>query len=76
MSDNQDALIVDVGETYEFERLRIDNSITAPRSFLENARLWDFYETIPELAASRYRPILLVCRSGYPSGPVNAVTRI
>ncbi len=65
MSDNQDVLIVDVRETYEFERLRIDNSITAPRGILENACLWDFCETIPELAAARYRPILLVCRSGY-----------
>jgi rhodanese-related sulfurtransferase len=67
LSDNPTALLVDVRETYEYEQMRIDNSITVPRGILENACLWGFYETIPELAAARHRPILLICRSGYRS---------
>jgi rhodanese-related sulfurtransferase len=67
LSDNPTALLVDVRETYEYEQMRIENAITAPRGILENACLWDFYETIPELASAQHRPILVICRSGYRS---------
>jgi rhodanese-related sulfurtransferase len=67
LSDNPTVLLVDVRETFEYEQMRIENSITAPRGILENACLWDFYETIPELASAQHRPILLICRSGYRS---------
>jgi len=67
LSENSNALIVDVRQTHEFKMLRIQNSISVPRGILENASLWDFNETVPELAAATQRPLLLVCRSGYRS---------
>ncbi len=67
LQQNPNALIVDVRETHEFEKLRMPNSISAPRGILENASLWDYNETIPELASAQQRAILVVCRSGYRS---------
>lgn len=67
LSANDDALIVDVRETHEYEKLRIDEAITVPRGILESACSWDFNETVPELAAAKQRPVLLICRSGHRS---------
>ena len=62
-----DAMIVDVRETHEYEKLRIKDSITVPRGILESACSWDFNETVPELAAAKQRSVLLLCRSGHRS---------
>ncbi len=67
LEEKPDALIVDVRESHEFERLRIKEAITVPRGILESACSWDFNETVPELAAAKNRPILLICRSGHRS---------
>jgi len=60
-------LVLDVREPAEFERTRIAGSINVPRGILESACDWDYDETVPELAAARERPIVVVCRSGLRS---------
>jgi len=57
-------LLLDTREPYEFDQMRIAGSINAPRGILETACDWGYDETIPELAAARERPVLVVCRSG------------
>ena len=61
---NPDLLIVDVREPYEFEAMRIKNSMLVPRGILESAAEWDFEETEPELVRARDREVVVVCRSG------------
>lgn len=67
LADKPDTMIVDVRETHEFEKLRIKHSITIPRGILENACSWNFSETVPQLAAAKLHPVLLLCRSGHRS---------
>lgn len=67
LAENRDALVIDVRETHEFQKLHISGAITVPRGILESACSWDFSETVPELAAAKQRPVLLVCRSGHRS---------
>lgn len=60
-------IVLDVREPAEFEAAHIAGSINVPRGVLEQACEWDYDETVPELAASRERPIVVVCRSGHRS---------
>jgi rhodanese-related sulfurtransferase len=62
-----DLIVLDVREPAEFEAAHIAGSINVPRGVLEQACEWDFDETVPELAAGRDRPIVVVCRSGHRS---------
>lgn len=57
-------LILDIREPYEYDAMRIKDSINVPRGILEQSCEWDYEETIPELVNSRDKPIVLVCRSG------------
>ena len=57
-------LILDVREPYEFDVMRIENSINVPRGVLESAVEWDYEETEPELVMARDRYVIVVCRSG------------
>ncbi len=61
---NDDILLLDVREPYEFEQLHIPGSINVPRGILETACEWDYEETVPELAQARNREIIVICRSG------------
>src|SRR5688500_379979 len=61
---DQRFLIVDVREPGEFAVLRIPGSINVPRGILEAASEYGYSETVPELAAARTRPLVVVCRSG------------
>lgn len=64
LDNKEELLIVDIREPYEYDRLRIQNSINAPRGILESACDYGYEETIPELAAARDQQVVLVCRSG------------
>lgn len=64
LSIEDDILIVDVREPYEFEEMHIRNSINVPRGILETACEWNYEETVPELTSARNREIVIVCRSG------------
>jgi rhodanese-related sulfurtransferase len=64
MESGERPLIVDVREPEEFAALHIPGSINVPRGILEAACEYGYTETVPELAATRDRPIVLVCRSG------------
>lgn len=64
LSEENDILIVDVREPYEFEKMHIRNSINVPRGILETACEWNYEETVPELATARDREIVVACRSG------------
>jgi rhodanese-related sulfurtransferase len=60
-------LVLDVREPAEFAQARIAGSFNVPRGVLESACDWGYDETLPELAAARERPIVVVCRSGLRS---------
>ena len=64
LKENEDLLIVDIREPYEFEVVRIEHSINVPRGVLESACDWGYEETVPRLAAARDKEVVLVCRSG------------
>ena len=57
-------IILDIREPYEYEAMRITNSINVPRGVLESACEFDYEETVPELANGREKEIIVVCRSG------------
>lgn len=73
MAGNPDLLVVDVREPYEFDAMHIRGSLGVPRGIIESACEWDYDETVPELAASREREIVVVCRSGRRSVMAAAV---
>ena len=62
-ADN-DVLLVDVSEPYEFALAHIPDSLNVPRGILESACEYDYDETVPELAGGRSRDIVIICRSG------------
>ncbi len=64
LEENPDVLLVDTREPYEFDKMRIANSINAPRGVLETCCDWGYDETIPELAAARDKQVIVICRSG------------
>ncbi|HED17122.1 MAG TPA: rhodanese-like domain-containing protein [Gammaproteobacteria bacterium] len=64
LDDKEALLIIDIREPYEYDRLRIHNSINVPRGILESACDYGYEETVPELAAARDQQVVLVCRSG------------
>ena len=61
---NQDLLIVDVREPYEYDVMHIEKSLNVPRGILETACEFNYEETVPELVSARDKHIILVCRSG------------
>ncbi len=64
LSTEDEILIVDIREPYEFEKMHIRNSINVPRGILETACEWNYEETVPELASARNQEIVIACRSG------------
>jgi len=67
LRENQDLLILDVREPYEFDAMHIPGSLNVPRGILESACEWEYEETVPELVQARELEIVVVCRSGYRS---------
>jgi len=64
LTSGEDPLLVDIREPYEFDAAHISGAINVPRGILESACDWGYQETVPELAAARERPVVLMCRSG------------
>ncbi len=64
LDQEQDILIVDVREPYEYAKMHIRNAINVPRGILETACEWNYEETVPELVQAREREVVVVCRSG------------
>ena len=64
LDNNEELLIIDIREPYEYDRLRIQDSINVPRGILESACDYGYEETVPELAAARDKQVVLICRSG------------
>lgn len=67
LASGREIVLLDVREPAEFDAAHIAGSINVPRGVLEQACEWDYDETVPELAAGRERPIVVVCRSGHRS---------
>lgn len=61
---NEEMLLVDIREPYEYEAMHIRGSINVPRGILETACEYNFEETVPKLVESRNKPVVLICRSG------------
>ncbi len=57
-------LLLDVRECYEFDAMRINNSINVPRGILETACDFNYDETIPDLAGNKEQEVIVICRSG------------
>lgn len=64
LEENPKLLLLDIREPYEFDAMRIKNSINVPRGVLETACEWDYEETVAELVNARDREIIIICRSG------------
>jgi len=63
-SESESILLVDIREPYEYDAMRLENSVNIPRGILEIACEWGYEETVPELACAREKPVVLLCRSG------------
>lgn len=64
LNEGKKPLLVDIREPYEFQVMRIANSLNVPRGIIESACDWGYEETVPELACAREREVILICRSG------------
>jgi rhodanese-related sulfurtransferase len=65
--ENDELLLVDVREPYEYEKMHIEGSINVPRGILESACEYDYEETIPQLVEAREKDVIVICRSGFRS---------
>jgi len=65
--ENEQLLIIDVREPYEFDEMHIEGSLNVPRGILESACEYDYEETVPVLVESREKDVIVVCRSGFRS---------
>lgn len=63
-AESKTPLLLDVREPYEFQAMRIANSVNVPRGILETACEYGYEETLPALVAARDEPIVVICRSG------------
>ncbi len=57
-------ILLDIREAEEFEMMHIKNSLHIPRGVLEGACVWNYDDTVPELAKARDQNIVIICRSG------------
>jgi len=57
-------ILLDIREAHEFEMMHIKNSLHVPRGVLEGACVWNYDDTVPELAKARNQNIIVICRSG------------
>jgi rhodanese-related sulfurtransferase len=64
LEQEEQPLVLDVRESYEFEAMKIEGSINVPRGILESAVEYGYEETVPELVEAREREIIVICRSG------------
>ena len=64
LESEEDMMILDIREPYEYRSMRIKGAVNVPRGVLESACEWGFDETMPDLVRARNRKILIICRSG------------
>lgn len=64
MLDQQDVLMLDVREPYEFERAHIPAAVLVPRGTLEGAADPNNPHRIEALYTARARTIIVVCETG------------
>ncbi len=64
IENNQNLILLDIREAHEFEMMHIKNSLHVSRGVLEGACVWNYDDTVPELAKSRAQNIVIICRSG------------
>ncbi len=64
ISNSDDLLLIDITEPQEYATVHIKNSLNVPRGILEAACEWGYEDTVPELAKSREKEIIIICRSG------------
>jgi len=64
MEAESSLLLLDIREPYEFDTLHIKGSMNVPRGILESACDYGYDETVPELAKTRDKDIIVICRSG------------
>ena len=57
-------LVIDVREPVEYAAFHIKGSLNVPRGILESACDFGYEDTVPQLAAARERPVVIVCKSG------------
>ena len=57
-------ILLDIREPYEYDQFHLINAINVPRGILESACEYGYEETVPEMACSRNREIIVICRSG------------
>ncbi len=64
LENNEELMILDVREPYEYRNMRIKDALNIPRGVLETACEWGYDKTCPELVRARDKKILVVCHSG------------
>lgn len=64
LASEEDLMVLDIREPYEYRSMRIKGSLNVPRGVLESACEWGYDETVPNLVRARDRKMLIVCRSG------------
>ena len=61
---NEEHMLIDVREPYEYDAMHIKQAINVPRGILETACDYNYEETIPDLVNARDSSIVVICRSG------------
>ncbi|VFN03421.1 MAG: Rhodanese-related sulfurtransferase [Candidatus Kentron sp. G] len=64
MEQGELPMLLDVREPYEFQAMRMKDSINVPRGILETAVEWGYEETVPKLVDARDEEIIIICRAG------------
>jgi len=64
LNSSNDILLIDITEPGEYATVHINNSINVPRGILEASCDWGYEDTVPVLANSRDKEVIVVCRSG------------
>jgi len=62
--NDENLLLIDIREPYEYQAMHIAGAINVPRGILETACEYGYEETVPALVEARDKPVVLVCRSG------------
>lgn len=64
IENDKSLILLDIREASEFEMMHIKKSLHVPRGVLEGACVWNYDDTVPELASARGQNIVIICRSG------------
>jgi len=64
LNSSNDVLLIDITEPGEYATVHIKNAINVPRGVLEASCDWGYEDTVPVLANSREKEVIIICRSG------------